>query len=56
MLTACIDKMHQNAGFEYNLIPFPPMLKNRVGSLSAIPAGNEKTCERGKEPAIINQQ
>jgi hypothetical protein len=54
------DWSHRNDAlgrrFEYNLIPFPPTLKNRVGSLSAKHAGTEEACERGKEPEIINQQ
>ena len=41
--------------FEYNLIPFPPTLQNRVCSISANFAGTDETCERGKEAEIINQ-
>lgn len=41
--------------FEYNLIPFPPTLQNRVGSSSANFAGTGEACERGEEAAIINQ-
>jgi hypothetical protein len=40
--------------FEYNLIPFPPTLQNRVGSISANFAGRAEACERGKETRIIN--
>jgi hypothetical protein len=42
--------------FEYNLIPFPPTLKNRVGTVSAKSAGKAEACERGKEARINNQQ
>jgi hypothetical protein len=42
--------------FEYNLIPFPPTLKNRLGSISANPAGIEQSCERGEDTRIVNQQ
>jgi hypothetical protein len=35
--------------FEYNLIPFPPTLQNRLGSISATTAGIAETRERGEE-------
>jgi hypothetical protein len=35
--------------FEYNLIPFPPTLPYRLGSISAMTAESAGTCERGKE-------
>jgi hypothetical protein len=42
--------------FEYNLIPFPPTLKNRFGSISTYMVGTDETCERGEEMRIDNQQ
>jgi hypothetical protein len=42
--------------FEYNLIPFPPTLQNRFGSISANSTGSDETCKRGKETQIANQQ
>jgi hypothetical protein len=42
--------------FEYNLIPFPPTLKIRFGSISADVAGMDETCQRGEEMRIDNQQ
>jgi hypothetical protein len=42
--------------FEYNLIPSPPTLKNRVGSIFAKSAEKTQTCERRQDTNIINQQ
>jgi hypothetical protein len=42
--------------FEYNLIPFPPTLENRSGSISANLAGRDEACGRGEEMRIDNQQ
>ena len=41
---------------EYNLIPFPPTLQYRVGSISVNFAGKDETCERGEETQFVNQQ
>jgi hypothetical protein len=40
--------------FEYNLIPFPPTLQNRIGSTFANFAGLEAARKRGTEAAINN--
>jgi hypothetical protein len=44
ILTDALGRM-----FEYNLIPFPPTLQNRLGSTFAKSAGSTETRERGKE-------
>jgi len=38
--------------FEYNLIPFPPTLQNRLGSLSANNAAGNQACKRGEEAQL----
>jgi hypothetical protein len=47
ILTDALGRM-----FEYNLIPFPPTLQNRLGSISANNAGSNPACERGEEAQI----
>jgi hypothetical protein len=54
------DWSHRNDAlgsmFEYNLIPFPPTLKNRITAIFANIAETAPACVRGMEMRINNQQ